>query len=210
MSYIFMDESGDLGFSFDKGSSNYFIITFVFVNNPKPIRNIIKNTFKTLKKSHKSKTGVLHAYNETLTTKRRVLLKLSQSNIKIMCIYLNKHKVFTHLKEEKNILYNYITNILLDRINTKELITLEDLNIIAERKDTNKFLTNNFKDYLEKQSRNNHGHKLNVTIKTPHQDKCLQATDFISWAIFRKYEKGDEYYYDLIKDKIFEENGLFK
>lgn len=86
---------------------------------------------------------------------------------------------------------------------------IEDLSIIAERKDTNKFLTNNFKDYLKRHSKNNHKYKLNVIIKTPHQDRCLQATDFISWAIFRKYEKGDQYYCDLIKDKIFEENGLF-
>ena len=37
----------------------------------------------------------------------------------------------------------------------------------------------------------------------------LQAVDFVSWAIFRKYEYGDDSYYNLIKNKIVEENPLF-
>jgi len=48
-----------------------------------------------------------------------------------------------------------------------------------------------------------------VVIKTPYEEKSLQAVDFVSWAIFRKYEYGDDSYYDLIKDKIMEENPLF-
>ena len=37
----------------------------------------------------------------------------------------------------------------------------------------------------------------------------LQAVDFASWAIFRKYEKNDDSYYRIIKGKIIEENPLF-
>jgi len=37
----------------------------------------------------------------------------------------------------------------------------------------------------------------------------LQAVDFVSWAIFRKYERNDYEYYDVIKDKIVEEKLLF-
>ncbi len=33
MPYIFMDESGDLGFDFDKsGTTNYFVITLLFAD----------------------------------------------------------------------------------------------------------------------------------------------------------------------------------
>ncbi len=34
----------------------------------------------------------------------------------------------------------------------------------------------------------------------------LQAVDFISWAIFRKYEKNDITFYEIIKEKIIIEN----
>jgi hypothetical protein len=56
---------------------------------------------------------------------------------------------------------------------------------------------------------NNHKLDLRIEIKTPGQEKSLQAVDFASWSIFRKYQHGDSTYYDLIKNIIIEENPLF-
>ena len=81
--------------------------------------------------------------------------------------------------------------------------------LIASRKETNKFLNQNFKDYLEHQSSLNHDIKLKVEIKSPAEEKALQATDCISWAIFRKYEYGDDSYSNIIRSKIVEENPLY-
>lgn len=39
--------------------------------------------------------------------------------------------------------------------------------------------------------------------------KGLQVVDFLSWAIFRKYEHGDDYFYNMIKNLIVEESSLF-
>ena len=36
-----------------------------------------------------------------------------------------------------------------------------------------------------------------------------KAVDFISWAIFRKYEKDDLTFYNIIKSKIIDERSLF-
>ncbi len=46
-------------------------------------------------------------------------------------------------------------------------------------------------------------------INTPAEQKALQAADFVSWAIFRKYEYDDTAYYDIIEKKIVEERPLF-
>ena len=137
------------------------------------------------------------------------MLKLiSQKDCHIMSIILNKKKVYTTLTDEKTILYNYVTNILIDRIYNKNLIPIDmPITLIASKKETNKFLNFNFKNYLERQNTNKL--KLNVGIKTPSQEKGLQAVDFISWAIFRKYEKNGSKYYDIIKNNISEENPLF-
>ena len=40
-------------------------------------------------------------------------------------------------------------------------------------------------------------------------DPCLQAADYCTWAIQRKWEKGDRRSYDLIKDKISYEYELW-
>ena len=48
-----------------------------------------------------------------------------------------------------------------------------------------------------------------MTLNASHDEKGLQAVDFVSWAIFRKYESGDYKFYEIIKNKIIEESLLF-
>ena len=210
MYYIFMDESGNLGFNFDKrGTTSYFLITFLFTRSKRPIEKCVKKVHLGLRKKYK-KIGVLHAYIEEPVTKRRLLSLLAEKDCKIMTILLNKKKVYTKLQDEKPVLYNYVTNILLDRIFTKKLIQSDDsIKIIASRKETNKFLNENFKSYLHSQLAANYKVKVSISVKTPAEQKALQAVDFVSWAIFRKYEYKDDTYYNLIRGKIVEENALF-
>lgn len=211
MAYIFMDESGDLGFDFSKkGTSKCFLITFLFVDNKRPIEKCIRKVRAGLHKNLKSLGRVLHAYHEKPVTRLRLLRCIVEHEASVIVIALNKSKVYTKLQEEKAVLYNYVTNILLDRILTKKLVPREGpIELIASKRETNRFLNENFKDYLEKQAVNNHRIELTVNIKTPSEEKSLQAVDFVSWAIFRKYEYGDEQYYREVKAAIVEENPLF-
>lgn len=211
MAYIFLDESGDLGFNFRKSkTSKIFIVTCLFTENKKSIEQIVKKTHSELKKKYKRRVGVLHAVKEQPITRQRLLKRLCGKDCSIMTIYLNKNKVYTKLQDEKQVLYNYVTNILLDRIYSKRLITVRGkIIIVASRRETNKFLNDNFKNYLNNQAKNRYQADIDIVIKTPYEEKSLQAVDFVSWAIFRKYEHSDESYYNVIKNKIAEENPLY-
>ncbi|MFH0906915.1 MAG: DUF3800 domain-containing protein [bacterium] len=211
MVYIFLDESGDLGFNFKKKkTSRFFVITFLFVANKRSIEKIVKKTHSELKKKYKRRFGVLHAFKEKPVIRQRLLKRLSRKNYAVMVIYLNKKKVYTKLQNEKHVLYNYVTNILLDRVYSRKFIpTASCVELIASRRETNKFLNKNFKNYLDSQAKNNYKINIKISIKTPSEEKALQAVDFVSWAIFRKYEFRDNSYYNLIKNKIVEENPLF-
>lgn len=212
MGYIFLDESGDLGFDFTKKkTSKYFVITFLFAENKSPIERVIRKIFKNFtKKEIKNHHGVLHCYKEKPKIRQLVLKSIKEKDVSIISIYLNKKKVYTKLQDEKHVLYNYVTNILIDRVYTKKLIpTDEQIKLIASRRETNKFLNQNFCNYIKNQVQNNHKLDIKVEIKKPHEEKCLQAVDFVCWAIFRKIEHGDGSYVDLIKQKIVEESPLF-
>lgn len=211
MAYVFMDESGDLGFDFKKsGTTKHFLITFLFTKNRRPIEKCVRKIHGGLREKFKKQGRCLHAYNEKPVTRIRLLRCLAEKDFYIVTVVLNKRKVYTKLQEEKAVLYNYVTNILLDRIFTKKLIPAEGkIELIASKRETNKFLNENFKDYLKNQALDNHGVNLQVEIKTPFEEKSLQAVDFASWAIFRKYEYDDSDYYKIIKGAIVEENPLF-
>lgn len=210
--YIFLDESGDLGFNPKKQNSKYFIITTLFVVDKSPIEKLVKKIHKNLRKKIKKLSGgVLHSVKENPVTRKRLLSLLSTQACSIMVIYLNKAKVYTNLQNEKHVLYNYVTNILLDRIMTKKLLDInKEITMIAAKRETNRFLNDNFKTYLQEQVGSKHKVSIKIEIKTPHEERSLQAVDFACWAIFRKYERGDPLYYNLIKKIILEENSLFK
>lgn len=212
MAFIYMDESGDLGFDFTKRrTSRYFVITFLFVPDKRPVNKAVKKTFNGLSpKQSKGHPGVLHAVNELPKTRQKLLQLMAGQDCVILTLYLDKKRIYTKLKDEKDVLYNFITNTLLDRIMVKKLLPANrPITLIASQRETNRFLNLNFKSYLESNARRNHKLQLTVDIKTPYQEKGLQAVDFISWAIFRQFEYQDMTYYDSIKEKIVEESSLY-
>ncbi len=216
MSYIFLDESGCLGFNFKKKkTSKYFVISFLCMVNSqkKPLEKIVKKIYQGFsKKELQSHAGSLHCFKETPKTRIKLLTSLKEHKVAIMVIYLNKTKVYAPLQNEKQVLYNYVTNILLDRVFSKKLIPLQDgkIYLIAARRETSKFLNENFKAYLTNQMTQIHQTSVEVIIKNSATERCLQLVDFICWSVFRKYEYEDKTYSDVIQNLIVEENGLFK
>ena len=95
-------------------------------------------------------------------------------------------------------------------MNRRLISKKENIILVASKRETNKFLNQNFHDYIRRQLKSNHGTEIAVEIKTPAEEKCLQAVDIASWSIFRKYEYGDDSYYQILKQIIIEENILYK
>lgn len=212
MAHIFLDESGDLGFNFKKKrTSKFFVVTILFVEQKRSIEKLIRKVHSGLRKKHRIRTSTLHASKEEPVTIMRICRGLAEKNCKVMTIFLDKSKVYTNLRDEKHVLYNYIVNILLDRIMNRRFVSQNDATIlVASKRETNKFLNQNFHDYLHRQMIQKHGAELRIEIKTPAEEKCLQAVDVASWSIFRKYQYGDDSYYQVLKPVIVEENSLYK
>jgi hypothetical protein len=183
MSFIYVDESGDLGFNFDKaGTSKYFVVTFLFCPNHRSIEKIINKTYDALSVNEKKRhSGIFHCYKEKPVVRQRVLRLLAERDASVLAVILNKQKVYTKLQDEKHVLYNYVTNILLDRICTRKLIPIDQpITLIASRRETNRYLNSNFTSYLETQIRDSHKIDLTVTIKNHSENKGLQVADFVS------------------------------
>ena len=211
MATIYLDESGDLGFALSKQNSKYFVATFLFVPNPRVVDKVVRKCFLALpERVRKKHPGAFHCCKERPATRRKLLSLLAERDIKILSIRLNKSRVYTKLQDEKQVLYNYVANILLDRILRKRLIPgSEVIELVASRRETNRYLNENFCSYLEGQVRGNHKRDLRVSIRPPSADRGLQAVDFVCWAMFRRWERGDSSYYEIIKQRVVEESELF-
>ena len=70
--------------------------------------------------------------------------------------------------------------------------------LIVDKRISNKVIRADFDEYIKQ----NTAFKVDITHENSMYNQCLQATDFIAGAIFRKYESGDSRYYDFIKDRI--------
>lgn len=207
-----MDESGDLGFDLSKhGTSKNFVITFLVIDDIKKFEKIVKKSFSQMSKNEiKASHGILHAYKLHPNRRRKLLTSMMREDFGVMTIKLNKKKVYTHLQDEKQVLYNYVTNILIDRIMTKSLINKRDeIKIIASRRETNKFFNQNFTDYITRQVANNHDLTITTLVQTPQECKCLQLADLISWSVFRYIEHNDDSYFSVFKSRIIDEARLF-
>lgn len=206
--YIYLDESGDLGFS--KRSSKWFLITVAISQDGRCLERVVKKVWRSLHKKHKH-IGELHASHEKDMTRIKMLQMIAAcDDVKIMTVVLNKSKVYVDLQEQKNYLYNYTANILLDRLHNSDILPNgETIDLVVDRKDTKKALRENFINYLSSSMSKRRAENFTVTLHASHENKSLQAVDFVSWAIFRKYEKGDFEFYELIKNKIVDERPLF-
>lgn len=212
MKYIFLDESGDLGFDFSKqATSRYFIVTVLFTDYKRPIQKLIRKVHANLRKKYKIRTSTLHAAKEESVNILRICRGLTDKNCQVLTICVDKNKVFPELRSKKHALYNYIVSILLDRVVGRHLVSAKDsLLLVASKRETNKFFNQNFHEYLRRQIKNSYGIELEIEIKTPAEEKCLQAADIASWSIFRKHEYGDDRYYRVLESIIVEERILFK
>jgi len=116
--HIFLDESGDLGFS--EKSQQYFVIAILITKDKKPIENCIKRIRqRKLPKKYK-KIPELKFTNSDNVIRKSILKCLSKRNVELSYILLNKRRVYPRLQDKKNIVYNYITSFLLQRVLSEE------------------------------------------------------------------------------------------
>jgi uncharacterized membrane protein len=208
MIYLYQDESGDMGFDFTKsGTSKYFSIALLIMTEQRPISSLVKKVFTSLPQATKrNNSGVLHAYYEKPITISRLLRGLATKEIQIASIRLDKRRIL--LSGTPHELYANIVITLINRLHMDGIINdTEDLVLIASRMNTSKILNVSFTENVVSHT---HGSKFNLQIVKPNEDKCLQAVDFVSWALWQYYEKDDDTYAKLISDKIVREYVMFE
>ena len=205
---VYLDESGDLGFDFDKpGTSRFFVVTALICDNTRPVANAVRKIFKGFSKAQiRRHGGVLHATSESPETRRRLLTLLASLDISVVAVRLDKYRVDPGLPTDKHALYNHLVKSLLDRATLAGLLDSGSVvTIVASRRETSARLNRSFTNHVQGSPGKPDPVRLMVQVSSP-SDKGLQAVDLVSWSLFRKYEGKDSSYADLVSDIVMEES----
>ena len=207
--YIYLDESGDLGFDFTKTkTTKKFVITLLVCDDQNANKKIQKATKRTLRKLNRSKRKSrwieeLKGTGTTFAIKKYFFRQLRFDGWHIYTLILNKERVWPELraKKAKPRLYNYLARQLIDKLPIRTTFTNVRLVVdrsknIREIQDFNQYVRNQIEALLP----------LNTNFAIEHliskESAGLQAVDMFCWGIFRKYEFGDCNWYRIYSSRI--------
>ena len=197
--HIFLDESGDLGFN--TGGSKYFTIAVAITSKPKHIYRPVKR----IKEEYKIPSSTeLKSYNTSPNIKFNLLHTAAKQPIDIHYITVEKAKVFSVFHNNSNVFYNYMVGLLLvDVISAAPSNTHVMLKV--DKRIENIKIGRQLNEYIKgeiwiKKARPD----IELTIIHEESHNCLglQFADIVSNGIFRKYERKNPDYYDVIKPQI--------
>jgi len=208
MAYIFLDESGDLGFNFKKKkTSRYFVVTLLYTKRKEPLEKIVKKIFRGFRQIGKSHaTNVLHAYKESHITNERVLKQLNELGVDLYSVSIRKKDITKLMRSDIHLLYRLIVSRLLRvLLDVCQNHTDEPIHIMISQRETNRSLNEKFIESVHK-SLERYDKNIFVALASPAKEKGLQIVDAASWSIYQKYEYGNADYYDLISERLNESN----
>jgi hypothetical protein len=208
MWFLYLDESGDLGFDFvNKRPSKFFTVAIVAIQGVDRNRQLINAVKKTLrrklnnKRARKRVVSELKGAASTLEIKRYFYEQVKDVPFAVFSLTLNKKRVYEKLTREKERVYNYVARLVLDQIKFENAAVQVEL-IVDKCK--GKWEIKEFNSYIENQLKARLDPKVPLNIR--HEDstvyKGIQAADLFSWGIFRTYERKDSSWFDLFKKKV--------
>ncbi len=204
MWYLYLDESGDLGFDFvNKKPSKFFTVTILAVKGENN-RKLLKAARITLRRKFNIKRHIAEELKGSkcpIEIKKYFYHQAKDVKFSLYAITLNKIRVFERLRKDKERVYNYIARLVLDEI-PFDNVNLR-VEIIIDKSKTKKNIFE-FNQYILRQIKTKFDPKVPIDMYhySSQQSFGLQAADMFCWGIFRKYEANDLEWFNVFKEKV--------
>jgi hypothetical protein len=206
--FIFADEAGDFTFSRGNNISRYFIVCTVMMDSCK-----IGEDLLWLRRELAWKTSPLNDYFHATADKQQVrdeVFRLIQGqNFAVYATIMEKSKAQPQVRSTHERFYKYGWLYLFRHGIINGLAASDELLITAASVKTKKAqgaFTDAVNDVIQQ-------HLPRAQWRTSFCpcacDPCLQIADYCTWAIQRKWERGDDRSYKLIKSRMKYEYDLW-
>ncbi|MCM1225201.1 MAG: DUF3800 domain-containing protein [Lachnospiraceae bacterium] len=212
---VYLDESGDLGWTLDKpygkgGSSRYLTIAFVVCPSEKKhlLQRIVRDVYKRTNSDPKTELKGSSICEDDKCYFAELVRKAVSMNPDIIVgsITVNKSKVKSHIRQDANKLYNYMIRLaVLPKVKSEPIV-----NLIRDNKTIKVKSGNSLIDYLQTEMWFDLGSHTKL-VDIPSDSKSVKNLIFIDWInnlIWGKYEYRKEKAYNILKN-VITSNKLF-
>lgn len=208
--YIFLDEGGN--FDFSPRGTRYFTLTSVTGRPPFPLHQALD----ALKHRHLEQGRPLlafHCTEDNKHTRNEVFTCIAAhlASLRIDSVVIDKTKVKPEMRDPVRFYPRMVGHLLRYVMNGAPAQHADRVVII-----TDGLPSSPGKNRMEKAIKQGLAERLapGATYSLLHHPSCshfgLQVADYCNWAVFRKWQKGETYYYDLLKPNLRSELDVYR
>jgi hypothetical protein len=195
--FVYLDESGDAGFKFERNSSRYFVVTLLLVADPIPLQAAIDDLRRSLGfasgnefKFSASREEVRWAFLRMLRRQDFIVRALVIDMTLIAAPHLRKRETFY--------------NLLVRQVLTDDDGTIQDATIVLDESVKSRKSKKQLTSYLRRALNTDPAlpKVRDVRCHASHADNLIQATDMIAGAIYASLHRGNSAYLDFLRPKV--------
>lgn len=208
--YIFLDESGN--FDFSRNGSRYFVLTGVSLRRPFLMLQALDAYKHDLLESGRN-IEYFHCAHDRKDVRSQVfdLITAHIDRLRVDCLVTEKSTVEAKLRQDTRF-YPRMLGYLLKKIlhaelayGTQEFIVITDSIPLHNRRHAiAKAVKNTLTDMLPDTK------EYRIMHHSSRSHYGLQVADYCCWAIFRKWERGDDAYYGRLRQAFGSENWMLR
>jgi hypothetical protein len=202
---LYLDESGDLGFG--AGGSSYLTIAFLSTTEPAILKRAIRRAKQKL-----DIPSAIELKGSALSWPQRkeVLGRVAGLDLSIHAVVVKKACVYPRLQRDQNLIYNYAAHLPF----AAHIIggRMDSVIVVVDQR-TKKILSGGLEldRYLKMKIWAEEGLDTDLRFHyvESHNSLGIQAADVVANAIWRKYERGQNWGYEIVEGLIQDERRLF-
>jgi hypothetical protein len=208
--FFFADEAGCFNFSRAPGASKYFVVCTIATADCSQLGTALLDLRRTLIWEGAPVAEFFHATTDKQAIRDRVFDVLQKQDFTAQATIMEKSKAMPKVRPTRHRFYHVGWYHHFKFAGPKTIGAANEIQITTASVGTKKgqaVFSNAVNDVAQQVIRG--GRTYRTTFCPSMADPCLQAADYCTWAIQRKWEHGDDRSWKLIADRITHEVDMW-
>ena len=187
---VLVDESGDVGFKFSKGSSQFFAVTSVLFENNEEAQQCDLCIDRLRKDLQFPQEFEFHFHENKPETRKAFLQAIARYNFRCFTVIVDKAKLDIKALSTVASLYRYVCGLVFENAKpylNEAVVVIDGSGSRDYKRRVQQFLKNRINDPTAK-----HRHIKKVKVEDSARDNLLQLADMVSGAIYRSFSEKQE------------------